>query len=311
MDKCSDKISAIGKEIQVTEYNDCASISWEDRAVAERTENLFMRRPRSTRPLARIRLEAIAPNPSQPRQLFPESSIIELAGSIRRYGLLSPLIVRRLAADRYELIAGERRLRALKLLGEEETDAIVMTTDDRESALIALIENLQRENLSFFEEAEAYQALLSEHGLSREELAGRLSRSPSSVANRLRLLKLPPAVRAGISIGGLTERHARALLRLSSEEDQMQALDKAVRNQMNVRSLEQLIERMIRDRAAPRRSVRIACRDHRLYVNAMLDTVRALRESGAGVISTVTDRPDATEITVLIPRTPAAAREDS
>jgi len=279
--------------------------------VAERREIPFIRRAAGARPHVRIRLDAIVPNPSQPRRTFSEGSIIELAGSIRRYGLLSPLIVRRLAADRYELIAGERRLRALRLLGEETADAVVMTADDRESALIALIENLQRENLSFFEEAEAYQALIEQHGLSREELAGRLSRSQSAVANRLRLLRLPPAVRTGVVIGGLTERHARALLRLSSEQDQMQAVDKAVRNQLTVRAMEQMIERMISKSALPQKSVRIACRDHRLYVNAMLDTVRALRESGAGIISTVTDRADATEITVLIPRTPAAAREDS
>lgn len=279
--------------------------------MTERTENLFMRKAKAARPLARIRLADIAPNPAQPRRSFSENAIIELAGSIRRYGLLSPLIVRKISADRYELIAGERRLRALNLLGEAETDAVVMAADSRESALIALIENLQRENLNFFEEAEAYHALIHEHGLSREELASRLSRSQSAVANRLRLLKLPDSVRAGISIGGLTERHARALLRLSREEDQLKALHKAVSSQMNVRSLEQLIERMLGEEAVSSRPVRILCRDHRMYVNAMLDTVRTLRESGAGVISTVTDRPDVTEITVLIPHLPADSLRSS
>lgn len=274
-----------------------------DRQVAERLEHSLTRRMRGGRQLTRIRIQDISPNPAQPRRAFSENAIIELAGSIRRYGLLSPLVVRRTGADAFELIAGERRLRALRLLGEEETDALVLTADDRESALIALIENLQRENLSFFEEAEAYQALISEHGLSREELAGRLSRSPSAVANRLRLLKLPASVRAGICASGLTERHARALLRLSSEEDQLEALDKAIRLQLNVRSLEQLIERTIQEKAASHPFVRGVYRDHRMFVNAMLNTVRSLQASGVGVTSRVVDRSEGVEITVVIPRT--------
>lgn len=279
--------------------------------MAERMENMLMRRTRGGRQLTRVRLSEIAPNPAQPRRVFSENAIVELAGSIRRYGLLSPLIVRRTEAGGYELIAGERRLRALRLLGEEETDAQVLAAGDRESALIALIENVQRENLSFFEEAEAYQALVSEHGMSREELAARLSRSPSAVANRLRLLKLPASVRAGISVNGLTERHARALLRLSGEEEQLEALDRAVKHQMNVRGLEQLIERMLREKAA-KPSVRGVYRDHRMFVNAMMNTVRTLQESGAGVTSKVVERGDGVEITVMIPRSqrlPCARRD--
>ncbi len=271
--------------------------------MAERMESIFVRRARSGRQLARISLQEITPNPSQPRQIFSENAILELAGSIRRYGLLSPLIVRRAEEGAgYELIAGERRLRALKLLGEEETEAVVLNASSRESALMALTENLQRENLSFFEEAEAYQTLLSEHGLSRDELAGRLSRSPSAVANRLRLLKLPASVRAGITVSSLTERHARALLRLSSEDDQLEALDKTVRLQLSVRSLEQLIERMIREKAASTQQVRGVYRDHRMFVNAMMNTVRALQTSGVGVTSRVVDRAEGVEITVVIPR---------
>lgn len=269
--------------------------------MAERMETAFIRKPRGARQLTRVRLEEIRPNPDQPRKSFPENAIVELAGSIRRYGLLSPLTVRKTAEGGYELIAGERRLRALRLLGESETDALVLQVRDRDSALIALIENLQREDLSFFEEAEAYQTLLSGHGMSRDELAGRLSKSPSAVANRLRLLKLPPSVRAGISAGGLTERHARALLRLSDEKDQLEALHRAVVSRMNVRSLEGLIERMILDKAAGQRKVRGVYRDHRMFVNAMLNTVRTLQESGVGVTSTVTERAEGVEIRVVIP----------
>lgn len=250
--------------------------------------------------LFRVRLSEIHPNPAQPRKSFSENAITELAGSIRRYGLLSPLVVRR-AGTGYELIAGERRMRALRLLGEEETEAVVLDASDRDSALIALIENLQRENLSFFEEAEAYQALLSGHHLTREELAARLCRSPSAVANKLRLLKLPPSVRAGICAGGLSERHARTLLRLSGEEEQLHALRRAVREQMNVRGLEEMVERMLKERV-PRPQPRGIYRDHRIFVNAMLETVKTLQQSGAGVTSTVTERAEGVEITVLIPR---------
>lgn len=280
-----------------------------DRQMAERIETGLVRRTRGARQLTRIRLEDIRANPDQPRKAFSENAIVELAGSIRRYGLLSPLTVRKGGSGGYELIAGERRLRALRLLGESETDALVLDVRDRDSALIALIENLQRENLSFFEEAEAYQALLDGHGLSREELAGRLSRSQSAVANRLRLLKLPPSVRAEISLGGLSERHARALLRLSAEEDQLEALRKAIKGQMNVRELESLIERMLCEKAIGRQRVRGVYRDHRMFVNAMLNTVRALQESGAGVTSTVTERTDGVEIRVIIPRTKSNSAE--
>ncbi len=270
--------------------------------MAERTESLFVRRTRGGRQLTRISLASLSPNPAQPRRIFSENALQELASSIRRYGLLSPLIVRRTGPDSYELIAGERRLRALRMLGEEESDAIVLTATDRESALMALIENLQREDLDFFEEAEAYQTLLAEHGLTREELACRLSRSPSAVANRLRLLKLPPSVRSAVAAGGLTERHARTLLRLNSETDQLDAADKAIRMQLNVRSFEQLVDRMLRSHACSRQTVRGVYRDHRMFVNAMMNTVRSLQSSGVGVTSRVVDRADGVEITVIIPR---------
>lgn len=269
--------------------------------MAERIDTLFFRRARETRALTRVSLECISPNPAQPRHTFSENAIIELAGSIRRYGLLSPLVVRRTSPERCELIAGERRLRALLLLGETETDALVVNASDQESALIALVENLQREELGFFEEAEAYQALIEQHGISREQLAARLSRSPSAVANRLRLLKLSPAVRAGIAAAGLTERHARALLRLPDEAGRLEALDRAARENMTVKALEQLIEKMLHAPRESKQTVRGVYRDHRIFVNAVLDAVRTLQTSGVGVTSRVTDRADSVEIIVVIP----------
>ncbi len=264
------------------------------------------RRGKGTKAIRRVRLDEIEANRAQPRQEFDEESIEELARSIRRYGLLSPPVVRE-AEFGYELIAGERRIRALKKLGAEETDVIVMNADDRESALIALIENLQREDLSFFEEAEAYRALIEEHGMSRDEVAARVGRSVSSVANRLRLLKLGDGVRKIIKEGGLTERHARALVRLEGAEEQAEAAHKAVQMQMTVRSLEGMIDRMIAQKRTMTQRIQGVYRDHRLFVNAMLNTVRTLQTSGIGVTSRVTERTDGVEITVLIPRMPAAS----
>lgn len=262
------------------------------------------RRLRGARALRRVRIQDITPNPSQPRRHFPESSIAELAESIRRCGLLSPLVVRPVEFG-YELIAGERRLRALKLLQAEETDVIVMNVANQESALLALIENLQRENLSYFEEAEAYQSLIENHHMTREALAERVGRSPSSVANRLRLLKLSPAVRALLTTNALSERHARALLRLNSEREQLTALEKTIHAQLNVRALEQLIEKMLQERIAATQKIRGIYHDHRIFINTMLNTVRTLQASGIGVTSRVTDRPDGVEITVMIPRVDA------
>ena len=257
---------------------------------------------RSAGRLCRIRLEDIRSNPYQPRRAASEGGIAELAASIRQYGLMSPLSVRKCASGQYELIAGERRLRALRLLGERMTDALVLPARDEDCALMALIENLQREDLNCFEEAEAYRAAMRDHGLSQEALARRLGRSPSCIANRLRLLKLPESVRACLMEGGLSERHARALLPLAEEESQLQAAERAVREQLSVRQTEALVARM---RAArPRFSCpRVLCRDHRLLVNALLSTVRSMQEAGNGVTSRVSERDGCVEITVTVPRT--------
>ena len=259
------------------------------------------RRGKGTKALRRVRLDEIEANRAQPRQEFDEESIEELAHSIRRYGLLSPPVVRE-AEFGYELIAGERRIRALKKLGAEETDVIVMNADDRESALIALIENLQREDLSFFEEAEAYRALIEEHGMSRDEVAARVGRSASSIANRLRLLRLGAEVRKIIAEGELSERHARALVRLETEEEQAEAAHKAVQMQMTVRTLEGMIDRIIAQKRTMKQKVRTVYRDHRLFVNTMPNSVRTLQASGIGVTSRVTEHSDNVEITVLIPK---------
>ena len=176
--------------------------------------------------VCQIPIHAIMPNPYQPRRSFDSESLEGLTESIKKYGVLQPITVRRLFSGEYELVAGERRLRASALAGMLKIPAIIANLNDSDSAVVALVENIQRENLSFMEEAEAYRNLLYQHGLTQEELALSIGKTQSSVANKIRLLKLSKLIREIIKDHRLSERHARALLRLKTEEEQLKALEK-------------------------------------------------------------------------------------
>ncbi len=197
--------------------------------------------------LAEIPLCQIRMNPYQPRKYFSEESIKELASSIHRYGLLQPISVRRCKTEGiYELVAGERRLRACKLNGMKCVKAVIIDgMSDKDSAVLAMIENLQRENLGFFEEAEGMKSLMNSHSMTQEELARLLSKNQSTIANKLRILKLPRTVREKIIRHGLTERHARTLLRLHDENAQLSAIDRIVREGMSVKATENLVEKLL------------------------------------------------------------------
>ena len=180
-----------------------------------------------------LRVADIRPNPYQPRRVFDETGLRELAASIRVHGVLQPLTVRR-TAEGWELIAGERRLRASRLAGLETVPCIESAAGDEESALLALIENLQRQDLHYFEEAAAIGDYIHRTGITQEEAARQLGRSPSALANKLRLLRLSPACREQLVKGGLTERHARCLLRLEDESERLTALKYIADHQLNV-----------------------------------------------------------------------------
>ncbi len=234
-------------------------------------------------------LDRIRANPYQPRREFSPEQLEELASSIREHGLLHPVVVRR-QADGYELVAGERRVRACRSLGWEAIPAIVREMSDAEVAQLALIENLQRENLGFFEEAEGYLRLLREFGLTQEELASRLGKSQSTIANKLRLLRLSDEVRRWISQGMLTERHARALLRIEKEEDQLRAIKVIIARELNVRQAEEWIEREFGPSAQSRRRARRRLQavkgvytDHRLFTNSVRKLVEQLERGGVPV----------------------------
>ena len=186
----------------------------------------------------------IRPNPSQPRRVFREEALGELADSIRRHGILQPLSVRRVG-NSYELIAGERRLRAGVLAGLSEIPCIIMSMDEEESGAAALIENLQRQNLDFVEEARGIARLMEKGNLSQEQAAALLGRSQSSVANKLRLLRHSEPVLTALREGGLTERHARALLKLPTEQDKLSAIAVILRMGMSVARTESFVSSLL------------------------------------------------------------------
>ncbi|SEF98246.1 chromosome partitioning protein, ParB family [Caloramator fervidus] len=192
-----------------------------------------------------IPINLIKQNSYQPRKVFDDQALLELSESIREYGVLQPISVRKINDSFYELIAGERRLRASQLAGLTEIPAVVVEASDRDSAVLALIENLQREDLNFIEEAEGYLRLIKEHGFTQEELAHKIGKKQSTIANKLRILKLSDTVKEILLKENLTERHARALLKLPTEEMQLKALDEIIKNGLNVKETEELIEKML------------------------------------------------------------------
>jgi ParB family chromosome partitioning protein len=223
---------------------------------------------------------AISPNPNQPRTVFSEESLAELSQSIRRHGVLQPLSVRRIEGG-YQLIAGERRLRAAKEAGLSQVPCVLLSAGGEESAVLAVIENLQREDLDMFEEAEAIARLMAHYSLTQEEVAERLSFSQSCVANKLRLLRLEGEVRQEILEAGLSERHARALLRLPEGEKRKSALAAIRRGGWNVTRAEAYIEECLQEEKKQRRpEVRGAARDVRLFSNSLDRTVDLARKAG-------------------------------
>ncbi|MEW9097173.1 MAG: ParB/RepB/Spo0J family partition protein [Clostridiaceae bacterium] len=187
--------------------------------------------------------DLIYPNVYQPRKIFNEESIDELAKSIKSYGIIQPLSVRRIGEGTYELVAGERRLRAAKKAGLKEVPVIIVDVTDKDSAAIALLENIQREDLSFLEEAEAFFNLIKEHNYTQEALAEIIGKKQSTIANKIRLLKLSINIRRMLLENNLTERHARALLKLPTEGLQTKILKIVIKNNLNVKKTEELIEK--------------------------------------------------------------------
>lgn len=259
--------------------------------------------------LVEVNVASIHPNPYQPRATFDEESIAELAQSIQQVGLLQPLLVRKVD-DGYELVAGERRLRAVTSLGMEKVACIVQQDiEDESGAMMALIENLQREDLHYLEEAQCYQKLLETYGLTQEELANRLGKSQSSIANKLRLLKLSDEVKAAMTEKRLSERHARALLKLTDDKQRLDAVERIAEKGLSVKETEQMVEKTLnkaydekQDGAKPRPKLMRIVRDYRLFMNTINQAVNQLRESGMTVEVEQSDRADGVDIKISVTR---------
>ena len=253
----------------------------------------------------RLEVEAIRPNPRQPRRLFDEGALRELAASIRRHGVVQPLVVRR-RPDGWELVAGERRLRAARLAGLTAVPCVEAEVDERESALLALVENLQRRDLHYFEEAAAIADYLRRTGATQEEAAAELGRSASAVANKLRLLRLSPACQALLLEKGLTERHARALLRLEDEEERLALARRAAERGWNVAQMEQHVERRLQElqAAAPAGRRTYILKDVRLFLNSVDRGLRIVREAGVEAKCLRQDTDEEIVMTIRIPRRP-------
>lgn len=261
------------------------------------------------RSVEKIPIQLVRPNPYQPRRTFSEQSIEELSRSIQRYGLIQPIVVRKINPTHYELIAGERRLRASKRAGLLEIEAIVQRVGEQDSAVMALIENLQRENLHFFDEAEAYRNLLLEHGLTQEDLARKIGKNQSTVANKLRILRLAPEVKTSIMIHRLTERHARTLLRIADPSLQLKLIEQIRRENLSVKATEDLVEKILDkqyyEQEVPRKKkISGFVRDGRLLMNDIKKLVKQVSESGLPANYTVRDTGLSFEVMVTIPKQP-------
>lgn len=244
----------------------------------------------------------ILPNPAQPRKIFDREGLMELTESIRCYGVIQPLSVRK-RYDGYELVAGERRLRAAKLAGLTEVPCIVMSIDDRQSGLIAMVENLQRRDLDFIEEAQGLANLMQTYGLSQEAAAAKVGKSQSAVANKLRILKHSPRILELLRSAGLSERHARALLRIEDEEQRYQALRVIAEKAMTVAKAEQYIDSLLaqpQEKPGPSRTWLL--RDVRLFINSVNNNLRVMQEAGVGADMERQDTDQGIVLTIRIPK---------
>ncbi|MED3661616.1 nucleoid occlusion protein [Ureibacillus sp. FSL K6-8385] len=257
--------------------------------------------------VVKIPIDQIVPNRYQPRTVFDEEKIEELSRTIHTHGVIQPIVVRRLDDNRYEIIAGERRYRAIKKLNWTEVPAIVRDLNDKETASIALIENLQREELTAIEEALAYQQLIEIHHLTQEALAQRLGKGQSTIANKLRLLKLPQYVQDAILRREITERHARALISIKDEEMQIKLVDLIKENDWNVRQLEEYIQQLTKEneneegkKARPKRKA--ISKDIRIALNTIKQSLSMVSKSGINIKTEEEDTEDYYLITVKIPK---------
>ena len=240
--------------------------------------------------------KAIRPNPAQPRQFFREDTLSELTESIRRHGILQPLSVRRVGTS-YELIAGERRLRAGMQAGLTELPCIVMNMDDQESGVASLVENLQRQDLDFMEEAQGIQKLMAQYTMSQEQVARLLGKSQSAIANKLRLLRHSPQVLSALREHELTERHARALLKLPTELQKLQVIAVIARQKLSVARTEQYIESLLQPKEEKPQKANVGT-----FLNSLNRSLAQIQLCGIPAISERRETDSQIVLTITIPK---------
>ena len=260
-----------------------------------------------------IPIRQIRPNQSQPRKTFKDEDLNSLASSIEENGILQPLTVRRFNLQEYVMVAGERRLRAAVIAGLKRVPCIVIKCTDRESAIFALLENLQRSDLGMFEEARGISRLIRKYNLTQEEAAIKLGKKQSTVANKLRLLKLSMEEQDIINQAGLSERHARAFLRISDESLRKEALSKVISDGLNISQTEELVDNIVSRSCVEvddkQKKKRIVIKDVRIFINTINKAVDTMRLAGINAVSKRAENDDYIEYTVRIPKNTSAKKE--
>lgn len=264
---------------------------------------IFSAKEKTLHKVIQLPVSEITPNPHQPRRIFDDGELSFLAESIKQNGILQPLTVRRTGRS-YELISGERRLRAAKLAGITAVPCIVIDVTERNSAVLALVENIQRQDLSFFEEASAIEKLIDFYGMTQEDAAIRLGKAQSTVANKLRLLKLTEREMELIVEGGLTERHARALLKLKTAEQRETAIERISKAGLNVERTETLVAQMLgeeKERESLKKRSVVFGGDVKLFINTINRAIETMQAAGIDAVAEKKKGEDCIEYKIFIP----------
>lgn len=262
----------------------------------------FLQGEKNNEEIIEVAIDSIKPNPYQPRIIFNEEEIKKLAESIKNYGIIQPITIRKNRDEEYELIAGERRLRASKVAGIKKIAAVLRELDDLQMAEIALVENLQRKDLNYLEEALAYQKLLEKFKLTQKDLAVRIGKSQSTIANKLRILTLNPELLREINTNIITERHARALLKLTDNSKQMGILKRIKEKELTVKETEKQIEHLLQGDKRKKPNYKAHYKDLRIFKNSLNKTIKEMKIAGLKVNVEEREEEDYIEFKIKLPK---------